>query len=242
MSFANTTLLKRIDGGVVTDWVIQGTHIATSGSNAYPTVSRSGLTTFSEFSIGGNANAVLPVSIEFFRGSKLAAANYLDWKVTCTSAPTVQLTLERSADGRNFTTIKDQTETATRCLQGFNYTDNSPLSGFNYYRLKTTSPDGKIGYSTIVVLLNKEKGFELISLSPNPVKNTSILSLTTVKGGKIDISVSDIAGKVISKQSVIVIAGNNPLVMNFASLGAGTYIITAVNAEGELKTTRFVKY
>ena len=116
------------------------------------------------------------------------------------------------------------------------------MAGFNYYRLKTTSPDGKIGYSTIVVLLNKEKGFELISLAPNPVKSTSILSLTTVKGGKIDISVSDLTGKVISKQSVVVIAGNNPITMNFAALGAGSYIITAVNAEGELKTTRFIKF
>ena len=108
--------------------------------------------------------------------------------------------------------------------------------------MKTTSPDGKIGYSIIVVFLYKEKGFELISLAPNPVKSTSILSLTTVKGGKIDISASDITGKVISKQSVVVIAGNNPITMNFATLGAGTYIITAVNADGELKTTRFVKF
>ena len=203
-----------------------------------------GINSFSggTYTTGAGAGSVLPVCIEFFKGSKQGTNNLLDWKVTCTSQPSVQLSLERSADGRNFTAIDDQTATATRCLQGFNYTDNKPLAGFNYYRLKTTSPDGKIGYSTIVVLLNKEKGFELISLAPNPVKSTSILSLTTVKGGKIDISVSDITGKVISKQSVVVIAGNNPITMNFATLGAGTYIITAINAEGELKTTRFVKY
>ena len=116
------------------------------------------------------------------------------------------------------------------------------MAGFKYYRLKTTSPDGKIGYSTIVVLLNKDKGFELISLAPNPVQNTAILSLTTVKGGKIEITVSDVEVKVISKQSTIVIAGNNPVTMNFAAFGAVTYIITSVNAEGELKTTRFVKF
>ena len=96
-------------------------------------------------------------------------------------------------------------------------------------------------YSIIVVLLNKDKGFELISIAPNPVQNTAILSLTTVKGGKIELNISDVTGKVISKQSTIVIAGNNPINMNFAALGAGTYIITAVNAEGEIKTTRFVK-
>ena len=91
-------------------------------------------------------------------------------------------------------------------------------------------------------MLNKDKGFELISLAPNPVQNTAVLSLTTVKGGKIEITVNDVAGKVISKQSTIVIAGNNPVTMHFAALGTGTYIITAVNAEGELKTIRFVKF
>ena len=127
-------------------------------------------------------------------------------------------------------------------MAGFNYVDATPLEGYNYYRLKTVTIDRKVKYSTIVVLLNKDKGFELISLAPNPVQNTAILSLTTVKGGKIEISVRDVAGKVISKQSTIVIAGNNPVTMNFAALGAGSYIITAVNAEGELKTIRFVKF
>jgi hypothetical protein len=54
--------------------------------------------------------------------------------------------------------------------------------------------------------------------------------------------VNDLTGKQVAKKSVIVIAGNNPINLNFSALGAGTYIITALNAEGELKTTKFVKY
>jgi hypothetical protein len=236
--------MTKESGGCMPAFVGGGTLLSQSANATYGASAfyvQTEVSSFSDFFLH-KGTTVLPVSIEFFKGSKQGTNNLLDWKVNCTTAPSVQLTLERSADGKKFEAINNQTETATRCLQGFNYTDNNPLSGFNYYRLKTTSPDGKIGYSTIVVLLNKEKGFELISLAPNPVKTTSILSLTTVKGGKIDISVSDIAGKVVSKQSVIVIAGNNPITMNFAALGAGTYVITAVNAEGELKTTRFVKF
>ncbi len=185
---------------------------------------------------------VLPVTIEYFRGSKQATSNVLDWKITCTSAPSVTISLERSADGRSFTAIQDQNATAARCLQGFNYTDVSPLSGANYYRLKITTPDGQFRYSTIVVLLNKQKGFELISLAPNPVKNSAMLTLTSAKSGKIDIAVSDIGGKIVALQNVTVIAGNNPIDMNFTNLGAGTYSITAINADGERKTIRFVKY
>ncbi len=209
----------------------------TLGTDSYIDFS---IPSFSTFFITGS-QTLLPVSIEYLRGSKQASNNVLDWKVTCTTEPSISMSLERSADGRNFKSIQDQSATATRCLQGFNYADATPLAGYNYYRLKTVTLDGKVKYSTIVVLLNKEKGFELISIVPNPVQNTAILSLTTVKGGKIELSVSDVTGKVMSKQSKIVIAGNNPINMNFASLSAGTYIITAVNADGEIKTTRFVK-
>ena len=191
-----------------------------------------------EFTYAG----VVPVTLEYFRGSKLAGANYLDWKVTCTSTPSVTLILERSGDGRNFKAINSQTETAARCLQGFNYTDATPLAGMNYYRLKTITPDGDFRYSVIVALLNKDKGFELVSIAPNPVKANAVLSVTTVKGGKMTIAVSDMTGKVVMTQSVTVIAGNNPVNMNFSTLGAGTYNITVVNAENEMKTTRFVKY
>ena len=94
----------------------------------------------------------------------------------------------------------------------------------------------------IVALLNKDKGFELVSIAPNPVKANAVLSVTTVKGGKMTIAVSDMTGKVVMTQSVTVIAGNNPVNMNASTLGAGTYNITVVNAENEIKTTRFVKY
>jgi hypothetical protein len=239
IDYTKTVLVKRPSIGG--DWSLDGTHTTTTGSNTAPILVRTGITGFSQFAIGGESLTVLPISIEFFRGSKIAAVNYLDWKVTCTSTPSLILSLERSADGRNFIVIDEQNATAIRCLQSFNYTDTKPLSGYNYYRLKTTSTDGKITYSTIILLLNKEKGFELISLAPNPVKNTSVLSLTTVKGGKVDINVTDLSGKTILKESVIVIAGNNTINLNFATLSTGKYVINAVNGNGESKTIQFIK-
>ena len=240
VDFTKTVLIKRPTAGGA--WILDGTHVTTTGSNTAPVLRRTGMIGFSEFAIGGQAGSVLPVTVEYFRGSKLAGANYLDWKVTCISTPSVTLILERSGDGRNFKTIHTQNATATRCLQGFNYTDASPLAGINYYRLKTVTADGNFKISAIVALLNKEKGFELISVAPNPVKNNAVLSVTSAKSGRMDISVSNMTGKVIMKQNITVIAGNNPVIMNFATLGAGTYNIVVVNADNEIKSTRFVKY
>ena len=186
--------------------------------------------------------AVVAVGVEYFRGTKQGTANFLDWKVNCSSDPSVRLILERSADSRTFKVIQDQNVTAARCAQGFSYTDAAPLAGINYYRLKTISPDGAFRYSMIVALINKDKGFELISVAPNPVKTNTVLSISTVKAGRMSIAVSDMTGKVVMTQNINVIAGNNPITMNLATLGAGTYNIKVINAENEVKVTRFVKY
>ena len=238
LNFTKTTLLKRANAGA--PWTLQGNHVTTTGGNTRPTVKRTNLMGFSEFAIGANVT-VLPVSVEYFRGSKLAAANYLDWKVTCTNEPSVTIILERSADGRTFSTLQNQTATALRCEQPFNYTDLSPLAGINYYRLRIVTADGAFKYSSIVALLNRAKGFELISLSPNPVSANTVLTLTSVKSGRMDLSVTDATGKLISRQSVNVIAGNNIIPLHFTGYSTGTYNVQVRNNENEHRMIRAVK-
>jgi hypothetical protein len=202
--------------------------------------------TVSSFSGGGGGSTGLPnsplPSADVLYGRKQGSTNLLDWKVSCTTSPSVDITLERSVDNRNFAPIQTQNATAARCDQNFTYVDASPVVGINYYRVKLVTDQGRVRYTPIVALLSATKGFELISLAPNPVKDIATLSISSAKAGRIEMNVLDFAGKMLSKESITVISGNNPITMNFASLAAGTYTIVARNAEGELKTTRFVKY
>ena len=191
-----------------------------------------------EISVSG---AALPVAIEYFRGTKQNNKNVLDWKVTCVGSPSVTLTLERSADGRNFESIRSTTETATRCLQAFSYNDLTPLAGINYYRLKATDIGGKIDYSNVVALLNRDKGFELVSLAPNPVKHDAILSVTSAERSIMEIVVSDLNGKQVSKQRVSLIAGSNQVTLSLRNVAAGTYQVTGLTADGQVRSLRFVK-
>jgi Secretion system C-terminal sorting domain len=195
---------------------------------------------FSNFYIV-NGNIILPTADEL-SGSKQGNTNLLDWKVSCVGFPDVTIVLERSADGRNFTTLQQQVASAVRCSQSFSYVDASPVSGINYYRIKIITPQGDFRYTSIIALLNKGKGFELISIAPNPVKNSALLSLSSAIAGKVDMTIVDFAGKTISKQSIKIIAGNNPIPMNVETLAAGTYTIIVKNEEGEIKTSRFIKY
>ena len=196
---------------------------------------------FSEFGIGGKALVVVPVTIEFFRGNKQSNGNYLDWKVTCTSSPSVLISLERSGDGNNFAEINSENATSVRCQQAFNYTDNKPLSGTNYYRLKLTTPNGSFRYSNVIMLMNSAIAFEAVGMAPNPVRTNAMVIINALKAGKVEIAVSDLSGKTALKQSSSVIAGTNSINLELSNLAPGTYQVVVVNEGGEKKAIRFVK-
>ena len=203
-----------------------------------------GVTSFSggTYAAGVGSGSVLPVSIVFFKGSKQGAENILTWKITCIGSPSVKIITERSRDGKLFEMFTEQTATEIRCLQAFNYTDTKPLTGANYYRLKTITPDGKLTYSNIVVLLNKANGFELISIAPNPIKDNAVINITTVKAGQFVFSLTDMTGKIVSKKLQEVAEGNSLITMNFSTIHAGIYALKIIAADGGVKTIKFVKY
>ena len=166
----------------------------------------------------------------------------LNWKVTCTATARATMILERSGDSRNFSSINSITADALRCQQPFSYTDAQPLKGMNYYRLKMIDADGKVSYCGIVALLYAVKGFEIISIAPNPVTDGNFkLNVTNAAASKMDISIFDMQGRVVSRQNVSVIAGFNSIPMQAGNLGAGTYTIQATVADEKSKMIRFVK-
>ena len=150
--------------------------------------------------------------------------------------------LQRSTDSRSFNDLYSITAGALRCNQPFDYTDTDPLKGMSYYRLKIVDADGKITYSTIVALLNAAKGFDIISIAPNPVVNDDFnLNVASAVSGKMEIVIFDMQGRLVKTQIISLISGFNSLPVNVASLSAGTYIIKASTNNEEFKVMRFVK-
>jgi hypothetical protein len=236
--YLNTTLVRRDDPSF--DWSLDGNFVTTTGNNSNPTVARSGLTDFGQFSIGISGGA-LPITIDYIKGNKLGNDNELTWKVNCISSPKVTLSLERSSDKINFTSIYNINADAVRCLQAFAYTDTKPLKGINYYRLKMIDADGKVTYSAIIALINSTSGFELVGLQPTLVSKTAILNVTTAQKTKIELVVTDITGKLIQKSNNQLVQGSNQIEMNFEKIASGTYQITGYTSEGVVKTIRFIK-
>lgn len=196
---------------------------------------------FSSFFLHSGSTPI-PVKVEYFTGAKQGSNNLLDWKVSCTNTPNATLTLERSADSRNFASVYSITATALRCLQPFSYTDTRALPGMNYYRLKMTDASGVVTYSAIVALLNKDKGLEIVNITPNPVtEGTFKLNISSSNQIKMEVIITDIQGRVVQKNNVSLTAGFNALDMKVNNLAKGTYNIYGSTAEGNTRTLTFVK-
>lgn len=198
------------------------------------------VTGFSGFYITSKKTAPVPITLEYFKGNKQGKNHVFEWKVNCTSTRAV-FNVERSADGVHFTSIGGFTATQERCLQSFEYTDASPLSGVNYYRLKITDVDGKAAYSNTITLLNKEAGFAFVNIAPSVVNSTAVLNINADINDKIQLVITDGSGKRVQIQQAVLTPGSNPIIINASKLSTGIYQVTGYTDGGKTRTIRFVK-
>jgi hypothetical protein len=215
-------------------------NVGLNGSTWFVVVNVAG---FSGFYVHTNSfNTPLPVSINYFTGVKQGSNHLLNWKVTCNTTPRLTMILERSADSRNFTVINTVVADALRCNQPFDHTDTDPLQGMNYYRLKMIDADGKISYSAIVALLNASKGFDIISIAPNPVTQGNFkLNIASAQDSKMELVILDMQGRLVNSQIIAVIAGSNNIRVQVENLSAGTYTMYGRIGEDRSRMIRFVK-
>lgn len=123
---------------------------------------------------------VLPIREEYFRGNIQGIAHVLNWKISCTTS--AMLTVERSADGINYSGIGNITATPYDCTQPFTFTDAAPLAGNNYYRIRIVQPAGNALYTSTILLQN---GRQLVTrLFPTLIR----------AGGRVQVGLGDATG------------------------------------------------
>lgn len=213
------------------------TGTVSAGSITWPAVNA-----FGPFSLGSiNFSNPLPVNINYFNGIKQNRHHLLNWKLNCNNNDNVTMMVERSADRQNFTTIASITATAFSCEQPFDYTDKLPLTGMNYYRLKLVDANGTISFSSIIALLNKATGFEIVNIVPSVVNNNAVLHITAAQKTTMDIVITDIAGRQVKRIACKLVAGSNRLSLNLDNLSAGIYQVTGYGDYTVSGSIRFIK-
>ena len=188
----------------------------------------------------------MPVTLLAFTGTKVGTNNLLQW-LTATEQNNRDFELQRSINSTEFSTIgfvptKARNGNSTAELS-YNYKDNKPLSGGNYYRLRQVDFDGKFTYSN-VVFIKGEPATELAlsALFPNPTHQLLNVVLEAPAGQKVQLLITDLAGKMVQQQTIYLQKGVNSKTVNVAALAKGTYILKVVCADGcERAVRKFVK-
>jgi hypothetical protein len=142
-------------------------------------------------------------------------------------------TIERSADGRSFDAIGEIKGAGNNTEEKhYEFTDENPLSGINYYRIKQTDFDGQYSYSEIRSVRHTGKGNVAIS----PRSTDGRLDIST-EMESYDVAIYSSAGQEVARFAAL--AGHQTVSID--ALQAGVYFVKVMSG-AESETIRVVKY
>jgi hypothetical protein len=231
-----------VAGASVGDLTLKGvnlTYITTDIDNAIRTVTPY---------MGADEGAIpLPVKLTSFNAKLVKEDVQLNW-TTAFEENTAYFKLMASKDGKQFEEI-GKMQALGRSNKGVNYafvhkqasiwSNQSPSI---YYQLVSVDRDGHSMKSAIVTVSFTNQGnFSQTSVYPNPFNTEVTLSVPTSIDGIVDVTVTDITGKVMVTKQYIVTKGTNMLTLDgLQTLAKGLYTLSLTNAT-ETTTLKLVK-
>ena len=150
--------------------------------------------------------------------------------------------LQRSDDGINFSSYINIASKENDNLQAYQYIDEKPIIGKNYYRVKSVYKTG-LQLLSKIAMAEMDKLISSISVYPNPIiGKTFNLTLKNIEAGNYFLNLYDAAGKLIEKQSITLEATkmNMPINLN-NNLSGGNYFVRLENGNVGYTTSIIVK-
>jgi hypothetical protein len=182
---------------------------------------------------GGNA---LPITLLSFSAEKRGHTSLLKWQ-TASEYNNDRFEIETSKDGVNFYKIGSLNSLGnSTTIQSYNFTDNVPVKGSNYYRLKQVDRDGKQTYSKTVLVTFEQSG-DPIAIYPSPTRNSLTIDISKPSENVI-VSIFSSDGKMVKKETLGAVQRSRTI--NVEKLIAGTYILKIMTS-GDIYEVRFIK-
>lgn len=222
----NTLLVAQDNGG--TTWVNRG---GTASADWTGNIISSSFTSFpavNYFALGnppGGGNP-LPIELATFSAELVKKKVEMKW-TTQAEINNDYFTVERSPDNINFEQIGTLPGSGTTSqTHDYNFTDESPLRGISYYRLRQTDFDGKTEYFPAVVIRNMRSTF---TVYPNPATSPAVhIAFDSDLLQYYTVNVQDITGREIPFRLENRQNGDTQLVFDEAWYKPGSmYIISA---------------
>ncbi|HVX25908.1 MAG TPA: T9SS type A sorting domain-containing protein [Parafilimonas sp.] len=177
-----------------------------------------------------NTNGTLLIALKDFSAAPAGSGTIkLSWQAV-SAVNNNYFSIERSSDshfnGNEIAKIYSNGE------QSYAYTDNTPLQGANYYRLKQVDKDGSFSYSNVVaVTLQNETS---ITTYPNPAKN--ILHIKGLDANmKYESRIMNEKGNVVLTTTI---NKNSVYDFNVQNLSKGIYYLNLISSNKTLPTGR----
>jgi len=193
------------------------------------------LPVFSRFAF----DAALPVTLLKFDAKPIGSKVEASWS-TASEQNTSYFIVERSNDGRNFSSIgRVQAAGNSSVTTRYALQDFTPTKGANYYRLQQVDANGRSTTSATVLVWFNDTKTATLQVYPNPVTDYIKINSASLA--------TDLTAKVIAADGRVVIQAhgdvasiNKQLDSQIASLKPAMYILQLGNAS-EKSTLKFIK-
>ena len=219
------------------DWTKMDSVTMAMGTNpyvgiAYTTHNNSVLGTAVVDNVALKMNGVLSVNLVNFFGKNINDKSALLKWATTGETSNDHFDVQRSGSNTDFTTAGTVKGNGTTSQShDYNFTDNFPGDGNNYYRLREVDEDGRYLYSPIISV---RFNFEKIEIYPNPVKDKIYIrnNENFSKNKNLIVRLLDYSGKVLYKQQFESNGVNILTVKIPGKISNGIYILMVTNADG----------
>ena len=163
----------------------------------------------------------------------------VDWKVK-DELDVKTYEVEKSTDGVSFISMTTVNARNTG-EDSYEWNDDKPVGGYNYYRIKVTDMQGKITYTAVVKVLLPE-GKPSISIRPNPITDGIIhLHFVNEPEGHYMIRLLNPLGQTIVAKQIVNAGGHTTqdIKWNF-NLAHGVYQLEIVKPAGTVQVIKVV--
>lgn len=170
-----------------------------------------------------DACLALPVSWQSIDLDEQAKANLLTWRVS-DQVDNDYFTVERSRDGIAFSPLTQVPATAD---QQYVYSDETPLSGNSFYRVRQTDFDGTFSFSPVV---SSTRSSQELKLYPNPIRGGQMVRMqipNDLQQGSFTLRLIDLTGRELQRQEFE--AGSTPQ-LETSGLPTGLYLVQLSNS------------
>ncbi|MCW3091329.1 MAG: type sorting protein [Ferruginibacter sp.] len=187
------------------------------------------------YTVTTTPTVVLPVKLVSFTAAKETGnSNILKWSSE-EESDLVSYQVQRGNNDKNLTDLPNGNIVAknSAAATSYSFVDKSPVTGYNYYRLKIIERSGATSYSLIAVVKNNTTGIANLKAFPNPADDYLQVEAISMLNKKAAVSVINAAG--LTLQSGQYSFSNQALLtLDVRKLPAGKYFLKIIAGTDEV--------